>query len=130
MGADADVVGDRHAREQRDVLEGAADADVTDAMRRARENARTFHQDVALARLVEPAQAIEQGGLAGAVRADQSKDLAAALIQRDVVKRNDAAEHNAHLANGQQDVPLRCYSTVHVWRPEAGGRGLCLWWAR
>ena len=122
MGADADVVGDRHAREQRDVLEGAADADVADAMRRLGQDALTFHQDVALARLVQPAQAIEQRGLAGAVRADQSEDLAATLIERDVVQRDDAAEHNAHLANGKQDVPLRCYSSVHVWRPVAGVR--------
>src|SRR4029077_4172525 len=49
-------------------------------------------------------QAIEQCRLAGAVRADQSEDLAATLIKRDVVQRDDAAEHYAHLANGKQDV--------------------------
>src|SRR6185295_3289581 len=75
MRTNPDVVGDRHARKQRHVLEGTTDADVADLVRRTRQNAGALHQDVALARLIEPAQTIEEGGLAGAVGADQSEDL-------------------------------------------------------
>ena len=92
------------------------------------QDARALDQDIALARLIEAAQAIEQGRLAGAVRADQSENLPLALVERDVVQRDNAAEHNAHLANGKQDVALRCYSSVHVWRPVAGVEHLFFWW--
>ena len=47
MGADADVVEHREVGEQGDVLEGAADADFRDAVRRPRQDAGAFHQDVA-----------------------------------------------------------------------------------
>ena len=47
MGADANVVEHRKIGKQRDVLEGAADADLGDLVRRARQDARAFHQDIA-----------------------------------------------------------------------------------
>jgi len=53
--------------------EGAADADFGDPVRRARQDAGAFHQDVAGARLVKPGEAIEQRRLAGAVRSDQAR---------------------------------------------------------
>ena len=59
MGADADVVEHRKIGKQRDVLEGAADADFGDPVRRARQDALAFHQDVAGARLIEPGEAVE-----------------------------------------------------------------------
>ena len=65
----------RQIGKQRDVLEGAADADLGDPVRRARQDARAFHQDVAGRRLIEPGEAVEQRGLAGAVRSDQAEDL-------------------------------------------------------
>ena len=54
MGADPDVVEHREIGEQRDVLEGAADADFGDPVRRPLQDALALHQDVAGARLVEP----------------------------------------------------------------------------
>src|SRR6266567_8648005 len=81
MGADADVVHYRKIGKQRDVLEGAANADLGDAVRWSLEDADAFHQDVAGARLVEPGEAVEQCGLAGAVRSDQAEDLALMHIE-------------------------------------------------
>ena len=43
-------------------------------------------------RRVEAAEAVEQRGLAGAVRADQAENLPSAMIERDAVERDDAAE--------------------------------------
>src|ERR1700732_2808758 len=59
MGAEPNVVADRKIEKQRDVLEGAADADFGDPVRRALQDTQAFHQDVARARLVEPAETIE-----------------------------------------------------------------------
>ncbi len=106
MGADPDIVEHRKVGEQRHVLEGAADADFGDPVRRPRQDALAFHQDVARARLVEPAQAIEERGLAGAVRADQAEDLALMHVERHAIQRNDAAEHDADVANRKQ---RRCF---------------------
>ena len=61
-----------------------------------------FHQDVAGRRLVEPGQAIEQRGLAGAVRSDQAEDLALVHVEGHAVQRDDAAEHDADVANREQ----------------------------
>ena len=54
------------------------------------------------ARLVEPGEAVEQRGLAGAVRPDQAEDLALVHVERDAVQRDDAAEHDADVANREQ----------------------------
>ena len=104
MGADPDVVEHRKVGKQRDVLEGAADADFGDPVRRARQDALAFHQNVARARLIEPAEAIEQRRLAGAVRPDQAEDLALVHVERHAVQRDDAAEHDADVANREQGV--------------------------
>ena len=61
-----------------------------------------LHQDVARARLIEPAEAIEQRGLAGAVRPDQAEDLALLHVERHAIQRDDAAEHDADVANREQ----------------------------
>ena len=47
MAADADIVDHGEIGKQRDVLEGAADADLGDPVRRPRQDAGAFHQDVA-----------------------------------------------------------------------------------
>ena len=73
MGADANIVEHRQIGKQRDVLKGAADLD-SEILCGGRVRMLCLHQDVALARLIEPAEAIEQRGLAGAVRADQAED--------------------------------------------------------
>ena len=102
MGADTNVVEHRKVGKQCHVLERAADADLGDPVRRARQDARAFHQDVAGGRLVEPGQAVEERGLAGAVRADQAEDSALVHVERHAVQRDDAAEYHAHVAYHEQ----------------------------
>ena len=102
MGADADIVEHRKIGKQRDVLEGAADADLGDLVRRARQDAGAFHQDVAGRRLIEPRETVEQRGLAGAVRSDQAEDRALVHVEGYAIQRDDAAEHDADVANREQ----------------------------
>ena len=120
MGADPDVVEHRKIGKQSDVLEGAADADFGDPVRRPLQDAHAFHQDVAGARLVEPAEAVEERGLAGAVRPDQAEDLALMHVERHAVQRDDAAEHDADVANRKQGMgSLRKLCLRHLVRPKS-----------
>ena len=100
--ADFDVVEHRHGGEQGRGLEGAADAERGDVRRRAAAQRLSVQPDVALRRPIEPAQAIEQGGFAGAVRPDQSDDTALGDGERDVIERDDAAEAHRHAGDVQQ----------------------------
>ena len=102
MAADPDVVEHRLRAEQREVLEGAGDADLGDAVRRAGEHRAAFEQDIAAIGRVEPADAVEQRGLAGAVRPDQPEDLALLDGERDAVERDDAAEAQSDVADFEQ----------------------------
>ena len=102
MGANPNIVEHSKVGKKRDVLKSTADADFGDPVRRPMQDALAFHQDIARARLVKPAQAVEEGGLAGAVRSDQPKDLALMHVEGHPVQRNDAAEHDADIANRKQ----------------------------
>ncbi len=92
MAADLDVVEDRHLVEQRHVLERASDTDLGDGVPGPVEDGLALEQHIAAVGRVEPAQAIEEGRLAGAVRADQAGDLAGEDIEGHAVEGNDAAE--------------------------------------
>ncbi len=81
VGADADVVDHGHVRKQRHVLEGAADSCIADFVRGPAQDALAFNQDIALAGLIETAETIEQRRFAGAVRSDQTENLAAAHVE-------------------------------------------------
>jgi hypothetical protein len=118
MSADADVVEHREIGKQCDVLEGAADADFGDPVRRPRQDAHPFHQDVARARLIESREAIEERGLAGAVGPDQTEDLALMHVERHAIQGDDAAEHDADVANRKQGtVSLRVLCLHHFVPP-------------
>ena len=86
-GADHDVVEHLMRAEQREVLEGAADAERGDAVARHLRAAAGRRTRCAAVAVVEAGQAVEQGGLAGAVGADQAGDLA----RRDVEARRRRA---------------------------------------
>ena len=119
MGADANVVDHRKVGKQRDVLEGAADADFGNLVRRALQDADAVHQDVAGARLVEPGEAVEERGLAGAVGPDQAEDLAVVHVKGHAVQCDDAAEHDADVANRKQGIlSLRELCLRHIAAPE------------
>jgi hypothetical protein len=96
-----DVVEHRHAAEQGEVLEGAADAERRDPVARHLQQRARAEQDFAAVALVEARQAVEERGLAGAVRPDQPDDVARRDIEGDPVQRDDAAEADADLLHAQ-----------------------------
>ena len=81
MPTDPDVVENREISKQGEVLKGAADAEIGDLMGRSSQDRIAVKQDIARGRGVEAAQAVEQGRLARAVRADEPDDQAAVEIE-------------------------------------------------
>ena len=92
MTADHHVLQHRQPVEQRDVLEGAADSDHRDLMAAHGQDRLALKDDFSSARLVEPAEAIEQRGLAGTIRADQPGDLPRHNVEANVIERDHAPE--------------------------------------
>src|SRR6267143_2001628 len=71
------------------------------------------------ARLIKSAQAIEKRRLTGAVRSDEPENLPLLHVERHAVQSDDAAEHNADVANRQQGrAPLRELCLHHLVSPE------------
>jgi hypothetical protein len=102
VAADLDIVEHRHAVEQRHVLEGATDADLRDAVARAPQDRLAFEQDVTAVWRVEPAEAVEERRLAGAVGTDQAGDLAGKNVERHAIESHDAAEADRDIAHAEQ----------------------------
>jgi hypothetical protein len=103
MTPDHDVLDDRHAREDVRALECAGDAGARDLVHRAPGDVFAVQLDAPALRPVEAAQAVHQGGLAGAVGADHRKQLVVAHLDRDVVQRHDTAKGHPDIAGGQHD---------------------------
>ena len=97
--ADHDVLQDREAREQGEVLERAADPERRDPVRRGVVDRAPLELERAPLRRVEPGQAVEDGRLAGAVGADQPHDLAGGHLEGDAVEGDDAAEPHREVAD-------------------------------
>ena len=66
--------------------------------------------------LVETAQAVEEGGLAGAVGTDQTDDLAGLDVEGDVVQGDDPSEAYAELTYLQDRQHCRLLSRITVGR--------------
>ena len=64
--------------------------------------------DFTLLRLVEPVDAIKQGGLAGAVRADYSQDFVVTNIERYISQGLYASEIERNIVDVKQYVSIRC----------------------
>src|SRR5690606_33654983 len=90
--------------EQREVLEGASDAERGDAMTWQCAEIGAGETDVTGVGLVEPRQAIEQRRLAGSVRADQAADDARRDGKGDSVECDDAAEAQADVFDEEQRI--------------------------
>ena len=82
MRADHDVAAHRHGAKQREILKCPADPERGDPMTRHVEQRPALKADVALIRGVEPAQAVEQRGLAGPVRARSGRRFRPARYRR------------------------------------------------
>ena len=102
---DHHVVEHAHGAEQRQVLERAPDAESGHAMARHREQRHSIKRDVAAVALVEPRDAVEERGLAGAVGADQPDDAPRRNVEGHPVERDDAAEAHGHVLHAQQRLP-------------------------
>src|SRR5262249_27951831 len=100
--ADHDVLQHGQRREQRVILERPTDAQRGNVVRPEAEDRAAGQEDRALARSIEPADAVEEGRLAGAVRTDQADDLAFADVEGDAIERDDTAETHRDVTNGQQ----------------------------
>ena len=92
VAAEHDVVEHGHAAEQSDVLKGAGDAERGDARGPDPGHVPALEPDRAGIRPVEAADDVEHRGLAGAVRADDRGQPAAAHLERHVLDRAHAAE--------------------------------------
>src|SRR5207245_290246 len=69
--------------------------------RRRPEDRRAVEEAVAPVGRVEARQAVEERRLAGAVRADEADDLPFVHVEGDRLERDDAAEANGEVTNGQ-----------------------------
>src|SRR4051812_46965505 len=90
--ADEEVVEHRHALEERDVLEGARDAEAGARGGSQPGDVPPLEAHLPLRRPVDAADAIDEARLAGAVRTDDGDELSRADVEADFGKRVHAAE--------------------------------------
>ena len=112
LGREDDVLGDRHHRDQHEVLVDHADAVLDRGLRRAELGRLAVDQDLALVGPVEAVEDVHQRRLAGAVLAQQRVHLALAQVEVDAVVRDDAGEplrDPAELENRPLVHPRRSY---------------------
>ena len=83
--ADDHVVGDRHSAKRLDDLERTPDAAAAEHARPLARDVDALERDRARVGRDEAVQEIEQRRFAGAVRADDAEDLAAAHVEADAV---------------------------------------------
>lgn len=91
VAADEDVFQDGHVGEEPDVLEGACDAGFGDQVWFGREYGALV-TDGAFGGDVQPGEAVEEGGLSGAVGADEADDFACVDGEVDVAYGGESAE--------------------------------------
>ena len=70
------VLANRHRGERPDDLERPPDAEARDSVRSQPANGSALPADVARIQVIQPADAVEQRRLAGAVRPDDAQDVA------------------------------------------------------
>ncbi len=104
------VFENRHAGEQADVLERArdlglpVDAEAGQPLQQQLRAVGLAQRDHALGRLVEAGDAVEDRGLAGAVRADERGDVAAPGLEAEVVDRHQPAEAHGEVLNVENGI--------------------------
>ena len=116
VASDEDVLQDGHVGEEPDVLEGAGDAGRGDLEGLGRQDVALV-ADLALGGDVEAGEAVEEGGLAGAVGADEADDLAAVDGEVDVAYGGEAAEAHGDAAGFEDGVSPVVVVTVVAPRP-------------
>src|ERR1700727_2062212 len=104
MPPDHDVVEHAHMVEQREVLEGAADAKPWPRIRVERGDVLSAIKQLALGRAVAARDAVDDRGLAGAVGADDRKQFAGFDAETDIGERAHAAKAERYPAHLQRMV--------------------------
>jgi len=99
VATEHEVVEHGHAPEQGDVLEGARDAELGEPARGQVGDVASLERDAAAVRMVEAADHVEDGRLAGAVGADDRQDLALLGLERHPRHGLHAAERLGRLAD-------------------------------
>src|SRR5207249_9910616 len=88
-GAADDILEHRHPTERAHELPGARDAETADALRTGVGDVGAREDDPSRVRVEVAGEAVEERGLAGAVRPDQPDDLARADREGDVLVGNE-----------------------------------------
>ncbi len=101
MPPDHDVVEHAHVLEQREVLEGAADAEPGPGVGIERGDVLPAIEQLAFGRPVAARDAVDDRGLAGAVGADDREQLAVVDAKTDIGERTHATEAQRHPAHFQ-----------------------------
>ena len=100
----ADVLLDGQAAEDRGLLRQVADAEAGAPVHRQPGDVVAVELDAAVVGLDQPGDHVEDGGLAGAVRAEQADRLAAPHIKRDALHHGAAGEAFLHTVRGEVTV--------------------------
>src|SRR5690606_32570722 len=110
-----DVVEHAHAAEQGEVLKGACDAERRHLMGPDAGNVLSFEDDLAAVRGIKASDSVDDGRLAGAVRANETENFALFDAERDPLQRLEAAEGplkiatlENHLAPARMEVTSPC----------------------
>src|SRR6267142_1679414 len=112
MLAHLHVVHRAHVLEQADVLKRTGDAQLRGAVGLGTRDVAAFEDDLASCGHVHAGDAVEQGGLAGAVRSDQGKDLALRDVKAHLVDSGKAAETLDHALQGKNRLGRGVHGTV------------------
>ena len=102
MASDLDVVEHAHAPEEGDVLEGAGDPQPGALVGRQVRNVVSVEGDAPARGRVDPADAVEDAGLARAVRADDREEVAGGNVHADAGQGRHAAEVEMQPLEGEQ----------------------------
>jgi hypothetical protein len=114
--AEEQVLQHRRVLEQLDVLEGARDAPPGDLVGRHPRDVPLAEEQPSVARIVDPAHQVEDGGLAGAVGADDGEHLALIHLEAHAVERPDAPEVDAEAVRLEERHRRRSDLMYAFWR--------------
>jgi hypothetical protein len=98
VAADHDVVEYAHMAEQRQILEGPADAQFRPVIGRHAGHVAALEENQAFGRVVATGDAVDHRGLAGPVRADDREQFALVDLEADIGQRPHPAEAQGDVA--------------------------------
>src|SRR5262249_45175403 len=102
VATDLHVVEDTHAPEERDVLERAGDPESRALMRLKRRDVPTIERDAPARGCVDPADAVEDAGLARAVGADDHEEIAGGDLDAHAGQSRHPTEVEMQSLEGEQ----------------------------